>query len=518
LLSLESGSQLVEEKSMAMSRACVNALSAVLTLGLTLAASLATARVPGGGPAATDCRAEWQVTTPEMTPNHGRIGVDCEDGDPRCDIDGAVNGACTLGVSVCVAQTGVAACTSSPVTAIALSRRARQLGLTAPALPATTPECGPASIVTLPLRTGRRGSFPSRPLNLALTATAARKDHDRLRLRCVPNRGANQCPANPAGGPRELAMTVAASGTDLDNGWTGLSHNFPVPQGAALRMCLTACDPSTNPLCLEDEAATDQVKSPTFGPPLPLFSAGVPACVVNRLDSPSLTGGTADLATGTAGGTLHLLSDVYLSSPLQVCPRCSASAVGTAGRCDAGRRQGQACQTEAVVQVSQALGNRIYALSSDCPPAGSPVGSLTLAMPLTTGTSTLTGPAPCGESQGDNCHGGTCDTACTGAACVATTSDGQCIDAKGGISQVCCSTDTTQPCFPTTSGVGKIVRAGHAEVPAPAWPDATYPKTGAATLVSTFCEGATGSAVVNSVTGLPGPGALTLPVMQRWVP
>jgi len=111
-----------------------------------------------------------------------------------------------------------------------------------------------------------------------------------------------------------------------------------------------------------------------------------------------------------------------------------------------------------------------------------------------------------GQTQDDFCGGGTCNAACTGAACVATNDDGQCIDSKGGISQVCCSNHTDQPCFPTGEG-GTIQRAGKR---------ATDGQTGA--LAATFCIGATQSATVNITSGLPGPGAMILPVQVSVLP
>src|SRR5215831_17824313 len=113
---------------------------------LTLAAAPAAALVPGGGPAKTDCWAEWQVTTPERGPDHGQVGVDCQDGDPRCDVDGPGNGTCTIGVSVCLFESD--GCTPQPVTAVKLPRKARALGLQAPATTpsVTTPTCGPATL------------------------------------------------------------------------------------------------------------------------------------------------------------------------------------------------------------------------------------------------------------------------------------------------------------------------------------------------------------------------------------
>jgi hypothetical protein len=482
-----------------------------------VAASSADAFVAGGGAARTDCLAAWQVTTPGVTANHGRTGVDCQDGDPACDVDGQENGTCTFGISACTASLDVAGCSAAEVTDVVFNARTSRLGLTAPALPTAEATCGTATVVPVPLRSGPRGAKPSRPVTLKLTAkTAAGTDRDSLRLRCVPNVGAGQCPDNPNGGPRELNLVVGAAGTDLDNGFTGQSHNFPVPGGSTLRMCLAGCDRTTNATCVQDDAATGAVQSATFGPPLPLL-AGVPTCIVNRFAAPGLSGGSADLLTGEIQGDLHLLSDVYLTSELQVCPVCSGNDVGETGVCKSGRRVGQACRTESIMEVTGVpAANRRLTVSADCQPAGQPVGTLSLTLPLTTGTATLEGPQACGAKQDDGCGGNACDAACTGNACVATTETGECIDVKGGVSQVCCSNNTQLPCFPTaTSG---IVRSGIAGVPTPAWPDETYPKSGDARLVSTFCEPATGSAVVDIVTGLPGPGALTLPVSQTWVP
>lgn len=486
----------------------------VLSAAALLAATSAHSTVAGGGVPRTDCFAAWQVTSPDVTANRGPTGVDCQDGDPTCDVDGRADGVCSFGVSFCAGGAATAACTPAEVTAVKRSRRAVEAGVTAPVLPASA-TCGPATVVPLALR-GPSRTRPSRTLVLSATAvTASGRDRDVVRLRCVPNRGAGQCPANPAGGPREVAMVVAASGTDLDNGVTGISHNFPVPSGATLRMCVGGCDPATNPACVEDEAATDAVQADTFGPPLPLLAAGIPTCIVNRFATPSLTGGTADLSTGAASAALHLASDVFLTDPTQVCPVCSGRTVGETGTCSSGRNAGRACRTDAVMAVVTNGNARRLAVSADCTPSGNPVGTLQLTLPLTTGTST-TSTSACGAASAGSCGAGSCTATCTGNACVASTPDGQCIDAKGGVSQLCCSNNTQVACFP--SGPDGIVRSGGTTVPLPAWPDATYPKSGDATLVATFCEAATGTAAVDIATGLPGPGALILPVTQTFLP
>src|SRR5262249_58930410 len=123
---------------------------------------------------------------------------------------------------------------------------------------------------------------------------------------------------------------------------------------------------------------------------------------------------------------------------------------------------------------------------------------------------------PCGAAEDDACAGGTCSATCTGRAC-ATTLNGQCQDAKGGVSQLCCDTNREQPCFPTANGES-LVRTGTTTAPVPPFGDPTYPKLGGMTLVSTFCAPASGSSVVDTIAGLPGPGALVLPLSSTWLP
>jgi hypothetical protein len=132
--------------------------------------------------------------------------------------------------------------------------------------------------------------------------------------------------------------------------------------------------------------------------------------------------------------------------------------------------------------------------------SGAPT-ALDIKFNLTTGEATpLVGSKPCpGQTQDDSCSGGSCTAPCSGAACAGTDAQGNCIDAKGGISQLCCSTNTATPCFPTKGG-GSITRTGHPGTDGNALLQAT-----------TFCIAATDSTLINITTGLPGPGALLLP-------
>jgi hypothetical protein len=491
-------------------------LLVLVALGiLTIPAS---AQVPGGGPAKTDCYVEWSG----VTPNNGK-NVSCQDGDPSCDVDGIQNGFCVLGVAVCAAQTNVPGCPQqTPLTIEKLTVKPMpktvkfgQLNfpVTAPTLPTpiSSPICSAQSIIRLPLKVKKNGKVvPSAKVTLTAVAIASlkpKKDKDVIKLQCVPNTGSGNCNPNPQGGPRELRLVAADSGTDLDNGWSGTSHNFPVVSNSELRVCLTGCGATSNPQCAEDEAQTAVVNGATFGAPLPLLAAGIPVCVVNNFGNPKITGFRANISTGVGSGTANLQSRIFLTTVTQVCPRCSGQNVGDAGTCDSGALQGRACTTTGIVTVENAAGNKLYTLSPQCAPGGTAAGTIPISLPVTTGTSTLSGSPPCpGQTSLTKANCGTCGTVCMGPACNSMNAAGQCVDIKGGISQNCCANDPTTPCFPDP-----IVRTGSTAPPTPPFPDPTYPKTGNMTVVATYCEASSGSSVVDITTGLPGPGALILP-------
>src|SRR5262245_58635704 len=80
----------------------------------------ARAQIPGGGPAKTDCYVEWSG----VTPNKGK-NLDCQDGDPACDVDTTQNGVCVLGIGVCVAQTNVPECTPQQIDKVTVKAKPR---------------------------------------------------------------------------------------------------------------------------------------------------------------------------------------------------------------------------------------------------------------------------------------------------------------------------------------------------------------------------------------------------------
>jgi len=317
------------------------------------------------------------------------------------------------------------------------------------------------------------------------------------------------CDPNDDGGPSELVITVGDAGTDVDVGWTGELHNLRMPAASVIHACLEDCDDEDNSDC---DATTDRALAAdrALGPPQPVptnllgFSG---LCLVTRLGE--RVSGAADVDTGDLDVAVSLRSSAYLSrSTFGLCPTCSGDRVGAAGVCDdTAVRRGQACTVEALVDS----GGQRYAVSRDCLPGGSNAllgGAMQFDVALTTGTSMLPAPRPCGGSQTgeDACAtGGQCNVNCS-----ATPSG------RGGINQTCCSSPVGRPCFPTRAG-SPITRTGTPAPPRPPWPGRAYPKRGTGTVVATSCASSTGNRAMDPAVGLPGPVAVILPIEHEWL-
>lgn len=481
----------------------------------------AAATVSGGGPAASDCYAGFTVTSD----NPGFTS------DSKNATANACNNSCTFSVEACVGLTDVAGCTAQ-----ALSNLTGGAGLNLPTGRGPEASCGGATSVNVPLkRNGKKKGKKKYKMKARASAGKPKNDIDKLNLTCLPNpnstgcdgNNTGTCPANSAGGPNRLKLTIGPSGTDLDNGWTGSSHNFILVPNGVVDGCLTECDSASDPECTFNAAIGEGTRNGvSFGAPLPLLASNVPVCVVSDWAQP--VDGTANEATGDVSINVHLTSHVYLTDTTQVCPQCRNNT------CQGGARNGQSCTEDARVPVFISQGNiEEYRLSASCIPSGAPAASLAINfVPLTTGTAApLVGPIPCtnqpGEPPGvgeqpDACGGSGCGSQCTGLACVSTIDDPVnpgtqvCVDSKGGVSQLCCNNQTNKPCFTLANG-GTVNRAGNPGVPQPALPDTTYPKTATAgVLASTFCIPATGRSSIDQVTGLPGPGAIQLTGPAEW--
>jgi hypothetical protein len=497
-------------------------------LALALAASARADVVLGKK---SSCSAVWDTGTAGVTA--GTVPtLSCTDGDPSCDTDGAVSGSCTLHVKACNG-TDTGSCVPAPLaSALRFNGKAKASGFSDPGV-------GACSTGSVQIKLHRHPKNPNKTLKKytaakpALLTMKAQKFANILKVKCLPCTGTgcgtttttlpNACPADSAG---VLTITVPledrnnpqqGNGSDLDNGWTGTSHNFPVIGGSSLKYCLSGCDGKTTFDCKGSGSTGggSALNGQTFGAPLPLLAANVPVCVVNEFVDQTLAG-TFNLQTGDSGtqtpNLVHLTSQVYLRTSFtgEVCPKCqgpNATGIGGKGTCSSSAKNaGADCTIDGEVTVA---GKGSYELSSDCTPLGdSPPTGLDIRLEFTTGsTSSAPGPRPCpGQTQDDACAGGQCNAGCTGAACVATNGAGQCVDAKGGLSQLCCSNNTATPCFLTRSG-GTITRQG---TPAP--------PGGTQVAATTFCIPATDSTLINVTTGLPGPGALLLPGRVTFTP
>ncbi|HEV7731454.1 MAG TPA: hypothetical protein VGR62_04790 [Candidatus Binatia bacterium] len=460
------------------------------TLGLVpflLLAVSASALVPQQR--GTPCDAAWDVGSATATPGpkpKQPWDVVCGDGDPSCDVDGDENGECLVSLGACAA-TATEGCTPQVVRTVFVPKSTQRIlpDLTLP--PPGTAGCGTPTTLRLPAshpRDLRAGVL------LTLRSTGVgRRGSSRLRVRCV----------RPMREVDELSFVVSSSASDFDYGFSGASHNFTMWKDARFDVCLTGCDETTDSMC------DVSVCVPQALPPMPLLSNGVPVCLALQM-----TGGTAlgtfDLASGALSLPVTLRADVHVQMPLtDVCPRCSGGAIGAQGTCNSGERQGGACAVEAQVHVVGSP-NPDYFLSSDCPPnAANLAASFPVATTFTTGETSIAGSKPCPDQLADDpCGAGTCTVDCSDT-----------VPLKGGINQSCCSNNPMQPCFPTApdSPPGRIVRSGIVAPLVPAWPAPTSSHTATgAVLASTFCFPRTADPTFDIVGGLPGPGALLLPV------
>ncbi|HJQ84844.1 MAG TPA: hypothetical protein VKA21_12250 [Candidatus Binatia bacterium] len=499
--------------------------------------------VHGGRNPATDCYARLDVGG--TSAGNAANAVGCADGDPTCDQDGTADGTCTVALRLCLNRPGDPKCTppAGGLRKVKPKGILQRLALPVPDLASSA--CGD-SIAGLAVPVGRRGMKPGKRKVRVVAVGPRRSDRDvdtvRLVCRpsCDPAEAPRACPSNPRG-PNRVVLTVRSEGSDLDNGWKGPSFNFPTPDGTTFEVCLGDCNDGAgaapDPECATRVLTGDATfNGRYFGPPLPLFAADVPVCVVNEYQpSQACIGGTANVETGTIDGEIRLFSRVFLTEEQFVCPKCLD------GRCNDGPRAGQPCTVHGTTTVPRSTAaDKTFPLSKDCPPfANSAAGVLDIRLPLTTGTARLeplagvpgaTDRTPCGKLPNealvpapDSCgSAGTCTDGCAGPeTCARLGSDpvtgaSVCVDAKGGLSQHCCS---GVPCHPTRGGE-RISRVGTAEPPVDAgghgWGSGTYPKSSNLVHVATFCERATGTASVDGLTGLPGPGALVLPSSAVW--
>ena len=185
-----------------------------------------------------------------VTPGRGRR-VECVDGDPTCDNDGACNGSCDFLVRMCLNQC---------VSPIAISRlRVRGATLELPTLPSTEAGCGGYSIVTAPVRGGGRRRRRVRPgATLAFAAMASdgfKLTRDKISFVCKPRTDA--CPPVPEAKydmTADMAVLSVDPPTPTGGGPVTVRVDFPTATDITLTASGEACGgftthgPAPNPL------------------------------------------------------------------------------------------------------------------------------------------------------------------------------------------------------------------------------------------------------------------------------
>jgi hypothetical protein len=157
---------------------------ATALVALVLAGGSAQARVQGGGPSDLDCYAVFDGITAASGTR-----VECIDGDPACDADGACDGGCEFPVRLCLNQC------AAP---LAIDRiKAKGVTLETPPLPSSEAVCGGYAAVRVATRVRKKRTKPGKK-KFTLTAITGRRtklDKDKVTLVCLPR--ADACPPLP---------------------------------------------------------------------------------------------------------------------------------------------------------------------------------------------------------------------------------------------------------------------------------------------------------------------------------
>jgi len=317
-------------------------------------------------------------------------------------------------------------------------------------------------------------------------------------------------------GATELTLTLTTvAGSDLDTGYSGIAFNQGSLVDTQVKVNLD-CPDGDN--CTIDGSA---LKDTPLGSPLPLTAGGVSTCILNTFRE-GVTG-TYNCTSGCSESAVRISSQVFQKSdPEKPCPVCVGDDVPNDGVKN-GTCSSDAVASGAPCDVNGISETGLGSTSNDCLPTGSDIGVLAIDLvPFTTGTATLAATIDCadgtpsgcfcpGQISQNQCRGGTCaETADGSGECEEGPPVGRCSGRDFFLK--CTSTGTTD-CGDLYPGAGTcefslqkcifgttITRTGTCAPPG---------LTGVA--VSTFCIPATRTPAINTVTGLPGPGAATLP-------
>ena len=320
-----------------------------------------------------------------------------------------------------------------------------------------------------------------------------------------------------------LSVTITSlPGSDLDTGWTGISHNSVATHENKVTTNLNCSGPD----CTVDGA---NLVNQAFGGPLPLSAGGVSTCILNTFRE-AVTG-TYNCDSGCSTSSVKIISKVFLvQEASKPCPPCVGDPTPNdgvkGGTCDGGTTPGAACDVNGISDLFNAAGQDFGATSNDCLPTGSSVGELNIDLdPLTTGTisidanvNCLSGAFPAGscfcpsQVQPNSCiPDGVCPAS---GVCETGPIDGVC---QGQTFRQCRSGTGTEDCEDIFTGAGSCI-----DQPRPCF-GTNISRTGQCgtqqgTLVSFFCIPQTRAAAINTTAGLPGPGAVSLPASQVRTP
>ena len=199
----------------------MKAIAIMLGLSLAGAGSAGAVLIPGGGPPKSDCYLELDVKGGSQL---GIRGVECTDGDPSCDFDGACDGNCRFDVAVCLNQPDpdLPNCTAPFPPSALLRASERGLGPAGRAFPSfASSACGAFVGVDTPVLKARRR--PGRRIKtLAVSPTRPRRDVDLVKLFCRPR--TDVCP---------ITTTTTSTTTTTDTSPTTTTLPVPAFTGAA---------------------------------------------------------------------------------------------------------------------------------------------------------------------------------------------------------------------------------------------------------------------------------------------
>jgi len=145
--------------------------------------------IPGGGNKKADCYVLASVKGKHPLEN-AKI-LECADGDPSCDLDGACNNLCALKVRLCVNGPNLPPCTPpSQLVTLKFKSHPATFSLNTPGQ-LTGPQCGASRDVNLPVKVSKSGKKSKGVLKVTANGKAPKgkkpkSDDDTYIFKCVP--------------------------------------------------------------------------------------------------------------------------------------------------------------------------------------------------------------------------------------------------------------------------------------------------------------------------------------------